>query len=121
MEAPSLRAESDSQVVSLVRNRPGAVGYVSLAWSDRGARTLRLARLAGLPFWSPDLEAIHDGDYPLSHYMSLFVRSSGPPLANGFITFVTSREGQAIVHERGLLPTAIPIRFVRRSPMQGSH
>lgn len=121
VEAPSHRAESDSQVVELVRNRPGAVGYVSLSWADRGARPLRLARLAGLPFTAPDLEAIHDGDYPLARVMNLFVRTSGPPLANGFITFVTSREGQAIVHQHGLLPTAVPIRFVRRSPMQGSH
>jgi phosphate transport system substrate-binding protein len=121
VEAPSHRAESDSQVVALVGNRPGAIGYVSLHWADRGARALRLAKLAGLPFWSPDLEAIHDAEYPMSRYMNLYVRSSGPPLANGFITFVTSREGQMIVHEHGLLPTAIPIRFVRRSPMQGSH
>lgn len=121
VEAPSHRAESDSEVVALVRNRPGAVGYVSLSWADSGARALRLARLAGLPFLKPDLEAIHDGDYPMSRYMNLYVRSSGPPLANGFITFVTSREGQMIVHEHGLLPTAIPIRFVRRSRMQGSH
>lgn len=121
VEAPSLRAQSDSQAVALVRNRPGAVGYVSLSWIHAGARPLRLARLAGLPFTGPDLEAIHDGSYPLSRFLHLYVRPAGPPLANGFITFVTSREGQMIVHEHGLLPTAIPIRFVRRSPMQGSH
>jgi hypothetical protein len=34
---------------------------------------------------------------------------------------VTSQEGQAIVHQHGLVPTAVPVRFVRRSPMLGEH
>jgi hypothetical protein len=53
--------------------------------------------------------------------MNLYVRPKGPPLANGFITFITSHEGQVIVRDQGLVPTAVPIRFVRRSPMVGSH
>ncbi|NOT35011.1 MAG: solute-binding protein [Candidatus Eisenbacteria bacterium] len=119
--APSLRAASDSEVVALVARRPGAVGYVTLGARREGTRDLRLSRLDGLPYWSPDLEAIHEGDYPLTRSLHVYARESGPPLAKGFITFMTSREGQSLVHAAGLLPTAIPLRFVRRSPMKGSH
>jgi phosphate transport system substrate-binding protein len=121
IRARSVYGTSDSAVVAAVSRRPDALGYVSLAWADRGARALRLASLPGLPYRSPDLEAVYKGDYPLTRFLNLYARSNGPRLANGFITFVTSREGQKIVHDSGLVPTTVPVRFVRRSPMQGSH
>jgi phosphate transport system substrate-binding protein len=112
---------SDSGVVAYVRTHPAAIGFVSMAWADRGARALRLASLKGLAYRRPDAEAVYRGDYPLTRTMSLYVRPRGPSLANGFITFVTSRDGQAIVRDGGLVPTAVPVRFIRRSPMRGSH
>jgi ABC-type phosphate transport system substrate-binding protein len=112
---------SDSGVVDFVRSHPRAIGFVSMAWADRGAKALRLASLKGLGYWRPDPEAVYRGDYPLSRHMNLYARPRGPALANGLITFVTSRDGQTLVHQGGLVPTAVPVRFVRRSPMIGSH
>ena len=114
-------ADHDSDAVTAVRARPGAIGFVSLAWADRGAKALRLSTLTGLPYWKPDLEAIHDGDYPLTRSLSFYVRTDGPRVAHGFITYVTSHDGQKIVHESGLVPTSVPVRFVRRSPLKGAH
>jgi phosphate transport system substrate-binding protein len=114
-------AASDSEVVDAVARRAGAVGYVSLAWADRGARALRLASLTGLPYRRPDLETVYGGEYPLTRFLSLYARPDGPRLANGFITYVTSIDGQRIVRESGLVPTTVPVRFVRRSGMQSTH
>jgi phosphate transport system substrate-binding protein len=121
MEARARYADSDSAVVAAVAADPAAIGFVSLAWADRGARALKLAPIKGLGYVKPDPEAIYRGEYPLTRFFNFYVRSDGPPLANGFITFVTSRDGQRLVHEAGLVPTTVPVRFVRRSPMLGSH
>lgn len=121
MQAPVVYETSDSGVVAYVASHPGAIGIVSMAWSERGVKSLRLATLKGLSYWRPDAETVHRGDYPLSRDMNLYVRPTGPALANGLITFITSREGQAIVRDAGLVPTAVPVRFVRRSPLMGSH
>jgi phosphate transport system substrate-binding protein len=121
IRARSMRAASDSDVVARVAADPSAVGYVSLAWSDRGARSLRLAALRGLAYRKPDLETVYRGDYPLGRVFNLYVRARGPKLPNGFITFVTSFDGQRLVRDLGLVPTAVPVRFVRRSPMLGTH
>jgi len=121
IRAPVVYETSDSGVVAYVARHPGAIGIVSMAWSERGVRPLRVATLKGLSYWRPDAETVHRGDYPLSRDMNLYVRPTGPALANGLITFITSREGQAIVRDAGLVPTAVPVRFVRRSPLRGSH
>lgn len=121
IEARSVLTDGDEQVLAEVARRPWAIGYVSLASASRAPRTLRIASLAGLPYWSPDLEAIHERDYPLTRSLNLYVRSVGHPLAKGFVTFVTSRDGQKIVHQTGRVPTTVPVRFVRRSPLLGTH
>lgn len=121
IRAPVVYEASDSGVVAYVARHPGAVGIVSMAWCERGVRPLRLATLKGLSYRRPDAETVHRGDYPLARDMNLYVRPTGPALANGLITFITSRDGQAIVRDAGLVPTAVPVRFVRRSPLMGSH
>jgi phosphate transport system substrate-binding protein len=121
VRAPVVYETSDSGVVAFVSAHRGAIGFVSLGWADRGGRALRLASLRGLPYWRPDPEAVYRGDYPLTRDMNLYVRPRGPALANGLITFITSREGQMVVRDGGLVPTAVPVRFVRRSAMVGSH
>jgi len=119
--AASIYETADSTVAARVRSDPDAIGYVTLAGVADGCRPLRIATLAGMRYWTPDLEAVHNGDYPLTRIVYTYVRATGHPLANGFITFVTSRDGQWIVHEAGLVPTTVPVRFVRRSPMMSSH
>ena len=121
IKAHAVYESSDSTVVAAVAARPGAIGYVSLAWAERGAKALHLASLTGLPYYKPDLESVYRGDYPLTRFLNLYVRPDGPRLAGGFITFVTSMDGQRIVRESGLVPTSVPVRFVRRSPMQSTH
>jgi phosphate transport system substrate-binding protein len=123
-EAPSVQAlteAGDSAVVARVTGDVHAIGYVSLSGADLGAKPLRVAALTGLSYWKPDPEAVYRGDYPLTRFQNFFVRADGARLAHGFITFVTSAAGQRLVHEAGLVPTTVPVRFVRRSPMKGAH
>jgi len=114
-------AANEAEVVAEVKRNPAALGYVSLAAVSEDVHVLRLANLTGLPYWKPDLEAIYRGDYPLTRFFSFYIRTDGPRLASGFITYVTSRDGQVLVQQQGLVPTAVPVRFVRRSPMLSTH
>jgi phosphate transport system substrate-binding protein len=114
-------AAHDSDMVDAVKTRPGAVGFVPLSWSERGAKSVRVSSMTGLPYWKPDLEAVYHDDYPLTRSLSFYVRTDGPRVAHGFITYVTSHDGQKLVQDSGLVPTTVPVRFVRRSPLKGAH
>jgi ABC-type phosphate transport system substrate-binding protein len=119
--APAFRAANDSEVVARVRSSAGAIGFVSMVWADRGAKALSVSSLTGLQAWNADAETVYRGEYPLTRYCNLYVRSGGPRLANGLVTYISSLEGQRLVHEEGLVPVAVPVRFARRSPMLGTH
>jgi len=114
-------AATDSEMIKAVEARPGAVGFVPLAWAERGAKALRVSSMTGLSYWKPDLEAVYHDDYPLTRSLSFYVRTDGPRVAHGFITYVTSHDGQKLVQDAGLVPTTVPVRFVRRSPLKGAH
>jgi phosphate transport system substrate-binding protein len=113
--------DGDSAVVARVARDRGAIGFVSLGAPTDSVKVVRLSTLQGLPYWKPDLEAVYKGDYPLTRYFNFYVRATRPRLANGFITFVTSFDGQRLVRDAGRVPTAVPVRFVRRSPMLSGH
>lgn len=119
--APAVRAEADSEVTRIVGANPAAIGFVSAVHVTERVRVLRLSSLTGLPDWKPDAERVYRGEYPLARVLNLYARERGPKLANGLVTFVSSTQGQKLVHEAGFVPTTVPIRFVRRSPMLGTH
>lgn len=119
--APAVHASADSEVTRIVGANPAAIGFVSSVNAGPAVRVLRLSALTGLPDWKPDAQRVFEGDYPLARVINLYVRSKGRKLANGLVTFVSSRDGQRIVHEAGFVPTAVPVRFVRRSPMLSTH
>lgn len=122
MKAPSEVEASDSAVAAHVARTPGAIGVVPLVLATApGVRALAIAPLEGLGYVEPDMEAVHTGQYPLTLFFNLYIRTHGPRLAGGFVTYVASQPGQQLVLESGRVPTAVPLRFVHRSPMLGSH
>lgn len=121
LRASALYADGDSAVVRAVRSNRLAIGYVSLASVGPGVRSLRLATLKALPYWKPDQQSAYEGHYPLTRFFSYYLRENGPRLAHGVVTFGTSMEGQTLVRSGGLVPTSVPVRFVRRSPMLSTH
>jgi phosphate transport system substrate-binding protein len=122
MRAATLMEVSDSAVAARVARTPGAIGVVPLRLASfAGLRALHLSPLEGTPYVEPDMESVHDGRYPLHYFVHVYVRTQRPRLAGGFVTYVASQPGQEQVLASGRLPTSVPLRFVRRSPMLGSH
>ena len=121
IRARAVSVASAIDVVRSVRERVGAVGYVSLGQAGAGTKAVALAALKGLPYFTPDLERVHDGQYPVTRFYNMVARTKGPALTGGFITYVTSLDGQKLIREAGLVPTTVPVRFVRRSAMLSTH
>ena len=121
IQAAVQTAESDSEAIAAVRRDAGSIAYVSLGAATDEVRVVRVANLRGLPYVKPNAETVHRQEYPLTRSFFAYVRADGPSLANGYITYLTSNDGQRVVRDLGLVPTNVPVRFVHRSPMMGTH
>ncbi|MDW8049406.1 MAG: phosphate ABC transporter substrate-binding protein [Nitrososphaerota archaeon] len=96
---------SNPAVRNKVETTPYSIGYVSYGFLSQQMVPVALAKEYGKPYVYPTIESIASGEFPISRYL-YFVTNGQPPsgsLADRFIDFVKSSEGQRIVEECGYL------------------
>jgi len=92
--------DSNGAVKQLVKDDENAIGYISLGLVDKNVKALHLEGVAA------NQENILNGSYSLSRPF-LFVSLSPPSgETKQFIDFVLSSEGQKMLSDEGLIPTA---------------
>lgn len=107
-ETPALQARlalSSAQMVDLVANTPGAIGYVSMGWLGDAAGRVAVVPLSpapGAPGVVPSPAAVSDGSYPLR--TGVMIAGTAPPEPNSvfwqWFTWMQSDAGQAVVTRR---------------------
>lgn len=118
---PAVVVEDDSAATARVASEPGAIGFVSLPFADRGVKALRIASVKGLPYVPVDARTVYEKRYPLIRFHNVVLRVPGQSVANDFTTFLCAQEGQRRVLEAGLVPATVPVRFTSRTPTLPSH
>ena len=111
--APDAWIYSDSEMVERVGRDPDALGFVPAAALTAKVKALGVSEARGLPYFAPDPGAVYDQTYPLRHYDVLIYRDTAPKVVGGFATYALSNEGQRVVRDAGVIPTAVPIRIRR--------
>lgn len=119
---------TNADIVEAVRTHANAIGliaYPSLyrSWDqwppapEPGVRAVAVGLSEASGFVLPDQKTINDGTYPLARPVYLYVNdavegpkeAAGGSLAHGFITYVTSAEGQRLVARQGFVPATMPV------------
>jgi phosphate transport system substrate-binding protein len=118
--APVRLVDGDSAAAAAVAGDRNAIAFVSLPFSERGVRPLRVARLKGMPYVELDAQTVYEDRYPLTRFYNVFMRRPGAPLADGFTTYLCSVDGQREVRDAGWVPATVPVRFTNRTPTRSS-
>lgn len=96
---------SNPAVRTAVTNTDYSIGYVGFGFLTNDIVAVSLAAEEGGEYVPATLETIAGGSYPISRF--LYFVTSGPvesgSLADRFISFVLSEEGQALVEDEGFL------------------
>jgi len=119
---------TNADIVEAVRTHANAIGliaYPSLyrSWDqwppvpEPGIRAVAIGLSDASGFALPDQKTINDGTYPLVRPVYLYVNdavegpkeAAGGSLAHGFITYVSSAEGQRLVAKQGFVPATMPV------------
>lgn len=108
------RCSSSTQLVDLISSRPNAIGFVGLAWKNDNVKVLDVSHNDSSAFVAPYQASIYQGDYPLRRTIQIMSTDTGyAGLATGFVTFLTSAQGQKVVRDFGLVPVTMPVKIVR--------
>jgi phosphate transport system substrate-binding protein len=81
-------------VVDYVATDPQAIGYVSMGYLDGEARVVSVEGLLPTP------DSVSRGEYHLTRELVILSRPDAQPDTRGFLDFVLSPAGQAIVAQR---------------------
>lgn len=96
---------SNPAVRGRVETTPYSIGYVSFGFISDKIHVLALAKEQGKPYVYPTVSSIAKGEYPISRF--LYLVTNGQPksgsLADRFIDFALSKEGQRIVEDMGYM------------------
>ena len=105
-----------SVILALSRD-PFAIGYSGIGLQASTVRAVPLAEKEGMPYVLPSAETVLNESYPLRRFLYLYADKSPnaplPPLAEEFLAFVNSREGQQAVIKAGFYP--LPAKEVQQS------
>jgi len=87
-----------------VRQNPNSIGYDGLGYVTPDQKTVAVAANPGGPFVLPTVETVNSGDYPIAR--DLYMYTAGEPEGGiaGYLDWIRSPEGQAIVGELGFVP-----------------
>ena len=89
---------STSVMMQSVAGDVNAIGYISLGSLND---TVKAVKIDGV---MPSVEAIKDGSYKISRPFNVVPKAAGlSPVAQDFLDFILSAEGQAVVEENGYI------------------
>jgi len=94
------------EVVELVANTPGAIGYSGMGYATAGVKMLRVAREAGAPAVAPSVAATLDKSYPIARSLHLYTVGEPQGAVKAYIDWILGQAGQRIVAESGYVPIA---------------
>lgn len=90
----ALVAEGNGAVVANIAGKESSIGYISLSYLDESVKGLSINGV------EPTVENIKSEDYKIARPFLFLTKDDGNELANKFIEFVLSDEGQKIVGEK---------------------
>jgi phosphate transport system substrate-binding protein len=97
-----LEKNSNGAVKQTVAQTPGAIGYVGLGYLDNDVKALGL-NVNGEVI-APTVSNVLDGKYPVSRPLLMLTKGEPQGLAQNYIDFILSKDGQAIVINEGYVP-----------------
>ena len=90
-------------VVNAVVKDKNGIGYGGCAYA-KGIHFAKVKKDAGSPGYEPTADNVKSGNYPISRYLYMYLRSRPTGEVKKFIDWILSNEGQELVTKVGYFP-----------------
>ena len=100
----SIEQSGSKDVVALVANTPGAIGYSGMGYATDAVKLLRVSRKKGEDGYAPSVENVLAGHYPITRPLYLYTIGEESGVLAEFLDWILSAEGQTVVRELGYVP-----------------
>lgn len=106
-EAAGIEEDSSGNVRKIIKETPGAIGYLALSYIDGSVKALAIDGVA------PTKENIVEGKYPVWAYMHCYTKGAPQGAVKAFLDYLMSGEVQnTVVPQLGYIPE-VEMKIVR--------
>lgn len=91
-------------IVQSVSQTKGAIGYIGMAYQNKGIKELAVSYDQGKTFISPSIETAKDKTYPISRPLFYMYDKKNADKVKAFIEYALSEAGQKVVVGIGYIP-----------------
>lgn len=109
-----LEKNSNGAVYQTVSTTKGAIGYIGLGYLDENVKALKINGI------EPTIANVKAGTYPISRSLNMYTNGEPTGIAEEFLKYLDSNEGQAIVEEEGFVPKTSTGPYVKDDRLSGS-
>ena len=95
--------QGTAAVVNAVSKDPNGIGYGGAAYA-KGVRFVKVKKDAKSAAFAPSLETVRSGDYPISRFLYLYLRTNPSGNAKKFIDWALTPEAQDMIVKVGYFP-----------------
>jgi len=100
----SLDMNGSKEVVELVGNTPGAIGYSGLGYATPAVKILKISKKKGEPAVMPSTASVHAKTYAISRPLYMYTPGEPTPRVRKYLDWILSDAGQKIVEQTGYVP-----------------
>jgi len=90
-------------IIQSISQTKGGIGYVGLAYLNKGVKTVHVSYDKGNTFTEPSVENAKNKTYPIVRPLFYYYEAKSENVVKPFIDYVLSSQGQKIVSETGFI------------------
>jgi phosphate transport system substrate-binding protein len=100
----TLDLNGSKEVVMLVGNTPGAIGYSGMGYDTPAVKMLRVSRKSGEPAYAPTAANAASGAYPISRPLYIYTLGEPTGATAAYLAWILSPAGQRVLEQSGYVP-----------------
>jgi phosphate transport system substrate-binding protein len=109
-----LEKNSNGAVYQTVTSTEGAIGYVGLGYLDENVKAVKIDGVM------PTIANVIAGTYPISRSLNMYTNGEATGIAEEFLKYLDSTQGQAIVIDEGFVPKTAIRPYMKVEGLTGS-
>ena len=100
----SINTSGSKDVIFLVANTPGAIGYSGMGYTTGDVKMLKVSRKKGEPGVTPSIENAHNNTYPITRPLQIYTMGEPKGAVKAYMDWIDSKPGQQVVLDLGYVP-----------------
>jgi len=102
--AGSRDMNGSKDVVELVANTPGAIGFSGIGYKTDKVKVVPVSKKKGDPAVAPSIKTTLDKTYPIARPMFMYTPPTVRPEVTEYLKWIVTEPGQKIVISTGYVP-----------------